>query len=1214
MNFYSMPRRAPGGSSDVHGTRSLPRIAMALGSVVLLAAASGSFAVAPAAAMDPTKGPAQGSIMYQEALTHAGDANTFTPGDAVTVGYTPRRGDKTLVDGHRPMALPAGTASGRSMAAAPDGVRASDDAVPGATPFPAPSGDAATLAAAAAAVPATTSPNSLRREVLGFLPYWESPYSGSLNDDLLSTIAYFGVTVRGDGTLAKSTGGVTTNEWAGWTSSWMTNVINTAHAHGTRVLLSVEQFAWTAGGRSTQVMLLSDASIRAKAVGAIVDAVTQRGADGVALDFEPIASGQSANFVSFVRELRTALDKVKAGYEIVYCATGSIGYYDHLDLTGPGAADSVFIMGYDFRTGSSGYAGSIDPLTSPRNVYDLTQVIGLYKARVSLSKVILGLPWYGIAWSVSSNAPNATVINSKCSATSVLFAQAAALAATNGRNYDSIEQSAWTAYKLSCGDTDSSGAAIQTWRELYYDDAQSLGVKYDMINYWNLRGMGIWALGYDHGHPEISALIANKFLNDKTPPETGIVNMPSTQASEGFQVSWTGHDDWNGVASYDVQVSTDRGAWTDWLTHVTETSDSYQGLSGHNYSFRVRATDGAGNTSPWDVTSVFTGSPTYAVGAYVKVAGTAISERAGASSTATAVATAAPGTVLQIIGGPTTTADNITWYQVTGPFTTVNATAPLYPGLWVAATNGTTDWVIPITPPNTTTVSAGLADYQVGVPGMRPSGTGIDRGKVFSPDGDGIRDTLPMTWSNQVAMDSVTLTVYKADGTSAGSIPLGAQGAGDQSFVWDGKVGGTVLPDGQYMLQLSGVAGSATYYAPSAAPFGDWQMSRLSAVIDTTASGTYFPITPTRIVDTRVTTTGTLLKGALVAGQARKFVIAGAVAGVPKKAMAVTGNLTITAPTAGGHVTLGSAVTNATSTINFAAGQTRANGVTLGLATDGSLTIEYFGPAGNSVQAVFDLTGYFLQDPTGATYFPVSPARIVDTRTKGHQLYGALVPGKVSTFGVSGLAGIPSNATAITGNVTISGGTGNGYVTVAPTIATTGPAQVSTLNFGKGETAANNVVLQLGGGKLQVKYTGTTGSTVQFIFDVTGYFVPGLSGATFVPLTPGRVADSRSAKGFTGPLRTGSTATFAVSGQVSVHPIAVAVVGNLTVTQATSAGWLAIGPVATTSTSTLNFLAVEARANGFAGLLGVGGRLAVTFGGATASSTQVVCDILGYYR
>ena len=165
-----------------------------------------------------------------------------------------------------------------------------------------------------------------------------------------------------------------------------------------------------------------------------------------------------------------------------------------------------------------------------------------------------------------------------------------------------------------------------------------------------------------------------------------------------------------------------------------------------------------------------------------------------------------------------------------------------------------------------------------------------------------------------------------------------------------------------------------------------------------------------------------------------------------------------------------------------------------------------------------------------------------------------------------------------------------------------------------GDNRANNVTVPLSSGKLQVEYVGGRTTSVQFIFDVTGYFVPGLSGATFVPLTPGRVVDSRVAQGFKGPLKVGGTASFAVSGQVSVHPIAVAVVGNLTVTGQTSGGWLAAGPGAVATTSTLNFPIGDNRANGFVSLMGSQGTVAVTFGGGRGSTAQVVVDILGYYR
>jgi spore germination protein YaaH len=1162
-----------------------------------------------AAAADSTAGassegtvaaPGATSIQYQEALAHRNDPNTFVPGDAVTVPYRPRTGDTTEVDGGLPVALPAGTATGRSMAASPIGsVWAASDVVP---PVTVPSdSEVEPSSASPASGPATPADNVLRREVYGFLPYWEAVAGPTLNYDLLSTVAYFGVGVDGSGNLQK-----TGSNWEGWTSSWMTNVINTAHAHGTRVALTIEEFAWTASEVSEQVQLLSSATNRNNAAAQITAAVVQRGADGVNLDFEPIASTQEDDYRIFVQTLRADLDAQHAGYELTFCGTGDTGYYDVAGLTAAGAADAVFIMGYDFRTGSSSHAGSIDPLTSPKPVYDLTGVVNAWKKRTSASKIILGLPYYGIAWTTTTNAPNGAVVASSCIApTSVFFAQAASLAATNGRNYDSIEQSAWTTYQLTC-----PTGATQVWRELYYDDAQSLGAKYDMINYWNLRGMGIWALGYDAGHPEMANLIAAKFLDDKTPPKVGIVNLPATETSEGFPVSWTGQDDWNGISSYDVQVSTDGGPFADWLTGVTETGDDFQGSSGHNYSFRVRATDGVGNVGPWDVTSTYAASPSFAINSFVSVTAASENEMETPSSTSTVLVNVPKGTVLQVIGGPYLPGDGTTWYQVTGPYAAVNAVAPLFPGPWVEVSNATTKYVVPITPPNSTAVAAGIAGYSVGVAGQMPSGTGIDRGKVFSPDGDGIHDTLPLSWVDTTAFDDVKLTIYRADEAVAGTIDLGALGAGQQSYTWSGAIGGSTLPDGQYLIQVSGAKSGTTFYAPSAAPFGTWQMGQLAAVIDTTPSGTYYPLAPTRVLDTRAAIG---LTGAFAAGKTRSFTLAGVVPGVPANAMAVTGNLTVTQATVPGFVSLASSI-GASSTINFKTGDSRANGVTLGLASDGSLSALYSSSTGKgSVHLIFDLTGYFVRDANGATFFPTTPTRVVDSRVK-QGITAPLGAGKVVTFNVAGLATVPANAIAVTGNATVTGQTGSGYVTVAPTLVAGSAPTSSTLNFPLRDTRANNVTVPLSGGKLQVEYVGKARTTAQFIFDVTGYFVPGMSGATFVPLAPGRVVDSRTALGFKGPLKTGGTAPFAVSGQASVHAIAVAVVGNLTVTAQTSAGWLSAGPARSTSTSTLNFPVGDNRANGFVSLLGPGGSLAVTFGGSKGSSAQVVVDILGYYR
>jgi spore germination protein YaaH len=1181
------------------GTRRALPVAMLAVAVIALAWPVGAAAADPGMAGVAPQGA---SVQYQEALAHANDPTDFVPGDAVTIPYTPRPGTSSIVGGSFAVALPAGSATGRSMAASPQGSTwAEGEALPPANGSDfqiSPAVDSSISGGLKVATAATT--NVLRREVYGFLPYWR--LGDYINYDVMSTVAYFGVDLFTDGNLHKKDGTANTRGWAGWTSSAMTTVINAAHANHVRVALTIESFAWDTAGANAQRDFLANPTARNTAAVQIAAAIRDRGADGVNLDFEPIAARASDNYVTFVRELRTELDKIHPGYELTFCTTGRATTYDAAGLIGAGA-DSLWIMGYDFRSASTPYAASMDPLTSPR-VYDLNDAVNAYKSMVPVSKIILGLPYYGRAYSTTTNTAYAPTQDYRVygQPAAVPYYTAIAMAEAHGLNYDAVEESAWTAYY---GTFDGA----PTWRELYFDDVRALGARYDRINYWNLRGVGIWTLGYDHGRPELNQLLADKFLTDKNPPKAGIAHMPSTQASEDFTVSWNGRDDWNGVASYDLQVSTDGGPWTDWLTGATSTSSSFSGRSGHNYSFRVRATDGVGNVGPWDVTTTYTATPTLDVNGYGLIVAGSVNQRATPSTSAGVIRTAPGGTLFQIIGGPVS-ADGATWYQVNGPITEQNPVTPTFPGPWIAASDAGATYMVPVAPPNTTAVAAGISDYSLGLPGA-PSLTGIDAGRTFSPDGDGIRDGLVFGWTNQGDYSDMTMTIYGLDGNPVGTIDLGARGPGPQGYVWNGTLdGSTVLPDGQYLVQLAGTIGANTYYAPSAGPFDGAAWTAYGAIIDTTPSGTYYPIAPIRILDSRI---GTGLSGAFTSGTTRTIAVAGR-NGVPAEAIAVSGNVTVTQATTRGFVRLGATTATDCSTINFGVKDNRANGVTIGLAGDGSLSAVYKAATGSgSVHVIFDLTGYFVRNPGGTTFIPISPTRLVDTRI-GAGIQKSLAANAVTTFNVAGKAGVPAEATAVVGNATITGPTAIGYITVAPAIGT-GVPTTSTLNFPAKDVRANNVTVPLSGGNLQVSYRAKAGSKVDFVFDVTGYFVPGLSGATFVPITPTRVVDSRIPQGFTGPLLTNHSAPFAVNGQASVKVTAVAVAGNITVTGQTYGGWLAVAPGPATSTSTLNFPKSEIRANGFIGQLGPYGKLTVTYGGAPGTSNlQVVVDVYGYYR
>ncbi len=126
---------------------------------------------------------------------------------------------------------------------------------------------------------------------------------------------------------------------------------------------------------------------------------------------------------------------------------------------------------------------------------------------------------------------------------------------------------------------------------------------------------------------------------------------------------------------------------------------------------------------------------------------------------------------------------------------------------------------------------------------------------------------------------------------------------------------------------------------------------------------------------------------------------------------------------------------------------------------------------------------------------------------------------------------------------------------------------------------------------------GPGARTTDLIFDVTGYFVPDASGATYRALPPARLLDSRFGSGLTGPFGAGVPRSFQVSGRGGVPASAVAVTGNLTVTNQSAAGYAFLGPEPTPApaTSTLNFPLGDARANAVTLALGSDGTLSATY-------------------
>jgi hypothetical protein len=426
------------------------------------------------------------------------------------------------------------------------------------------------------------------------------------------------------------------------------------------------------------------------------------------------------------------------------------------------------------------------------------------------------------------------------------------------------------------------------------------------------------------------------------------------------------------------------------------------------------------------------------------------------------------------------------------------------------------------------------------------------------------------------------------DGSRWGDFTMPAQDPRDSNAVWQGNQ--FTKSDGSWATKVSELQ---------------------------TAGATFVPITPVRVLDTR---SNLGLSGQFTANVARSLTIGG-VAGIPAAAVAVTGNLTVTGQNASGFLAVTQALDNnpSTSTLNFPLGDTRANNITAPLATNRTLAIVYRAAAGKKTHAILDITGYFLNGDSGATYTTVLPDRSLDTRSGIGGLSGPFVRGQVRTWAVAGRNGIDPNAIAVTGNLTITSQTAAGLVAVGPTVASN--PTTSSLNAPMGDTRANGITVRLAAGNLQAVFgSQTAGATAHVIFDVTGYYLPGTSGARFVPVTPGRRLDTRVAapyEGLTGAFVANTARTLVVTPHQGVPNNATAIAGNLTVVSQTRAGYVAMTQTATSSpvNSTINFPIGDTRANGVTGPLAPAGSAGLVYETLTnTGSTHLILDITGYFR
>jgi spore germination protein YaaH len=337
----------------------------------------------------------------------------------------------------------------------------------------------------------------LRGEVMAFVTTSQVDDAlARLDFEATSTIAFFSLVAGSSGAINQDT------RWRSWNGAQVDRLIARAHATGTKVVISLARFSWSPAQTKASVGLLSSETARARLARAVADEVVRRGIDGVNVDFEPIPSGQRANFTDLVRRIRRELDARGPGYQLTFDVVGHFESYDVGGALQPGGADAVYLMGYHYAGTFSTIAHGTAPLGGSR--YSVADAIRGLRTRAKPWQLIVGVPYYGHLWPTVSGALNA---RTTAAGYDVPYSSARLIGARRGTIYDPIEQVQRVAWRgRSCA------TCPVHWFQLYFDDARSLGAKWTEFQRQGLLGTGVWTSAFEGESGDLSAALRTVWL------------------------------------------------------------------------------------------------------------------------------------------------------------------------------------------------------------------------------------------------------------------------------------------------------------------------------------------------------------------------------------------------------------------------------------------------------------------------------------------------------------------------------------------------------------------------------------------------------------------------------------------------------------------------------------------------------------------------------
>lgn len=236
-----------------------------------------------------------------------------------------------------------------------------------------------------------------------------------------------------------------------------------------------------------------------------LDFALSYGFDGIDIDWEyPVSGGDSGNiyrnedkknFTLLLKAVRNKLDEQSKldgrTYYLTITGAPSFSYINNVEVKNiSSVVDYIFIMGYDFHGPWDKYADLNSPLytpsgTSPQSRSSIEEGVDAYlNTGVSPSKLVLGMPFYGYKYNVSSSENNG-FYSPFISCSSI--------------SYDNIASNFLNnpSYKLFYHEEAKVPYLFGNNTFISFDNANSIAEKVKFAKSKRLSGVGAWELSFD---------------------------------------------------------------------------------------------------------------------------------------------------------------------------------------------------------------------------------------------------------------------------------------------------------------------------------------------------------------------------------------------------------------------------------------------------------------------------------------------------------------------------------------------------------------------------------------------------------------------------------------------------------------------------------------------------------------------------------------------